>query len=89
MALKDFGNSPFGKRPATLSNHGSVVAAPVAPHVIAPVSVVGSDMRTADAVIVTATAAAPTITTEAATKVAAAESTSSRGAAAIGGKRTG
>src|ERR1700730_16806383 len=73
----------------TLSNHGSVVGAPVAPHIIATVSVIGAAVQTVDAVIVAATAAAAlTITTEAATKIAAAESTSSIGVAAIAGKRT-
>jgi hypothetical protein len=55
------------------SNHGPVVAAPVTPHVAAFVPVVESAMQTADAVTVTAIAAAGHTTTEAATKMAAAE----------------
>jgi hypothetical protein len=61
----------------------------VAPNVTASVPLVGSAMQTVDALTVIATAAGHTTSIEAATKMAAAESTSSEGAAAIASKRAG
>ena len=70
-------------------DHGSVVAAPVAPHVAASVCLIGSAMQAVDALTVIATAAGHATGIEAATKMAAAESTSSEGATAIASKSAG